>query len=160
MADVTIKLLWYRLTESTDNLVILWDSLKFLVAAGGTVLNYIFLFWIIIGFLTIIVITFLQNKDQLSSSTIGTTDQPSSFICIKCKSGLTASSGQLELKSADSVSWLNQVLQWTNLLNSRWKDSLTDHLLSSMTEESKKIGGDLFVTFEAVLPADDCAICL
>jgi len=146
MADVTIKLLWYRLTESTDNLVILWNSLKFLVAAGGTVLNYIFLFWIIIGFLTIIVITFLQNKDQLSSSTSGTTpstDQPSSFTCIKCKSGLTASSGQLEQKSADSVSWLNQVLQWTNLLNSRWKDSLTDHLLSSMTEESKKIGVSL-----------------
>lgn len=164
MADLTARLLWYRLGESTQSLICIWDGIQFVVDAGGTVLNWIFCCWILFGFLTMLFVAFHQYRVERFSSIDNRKDvqriQPQ--VCPKCSSSSNASSPSSNentsnrtnhtisqnfvtdpqpkpAEPANEDTWLDELLCWGKN-NCLWTRSIINGMLNNLTEESKKNG--------------------
>lgn len=155
MADITARLLWYRLGESSQNLAYIWDGIQFVVNAGGAVLNWIFICWVLFGFLTMLFVAFHQYRaDRYNNITkkVVTITQP----CSKCESSSSSSSPKIAEAAPTALlpppvtvsstpthmensSWLGDLLCWTTN-NCAWKGAVVNELLNSLTEESKNNG--------------------
>lgn len=152
MADLTARLLWYRLSESSEHMLLLWDGVAFVIDAGGTVLNYVFVGWLLVGILTIIIVTIMQHHDAVKNPREAYADN----ICGKCRGGFTRDerrTGLLQTSGSDTalprIEWLNDMLKWLNGRETLWKGPLLENLLSSMTEESRKLGVSRPAHFES-----------
>ncbi|XP_067939456.1 C2 domain-containing protein 2-like isoform X2 [Watersipora subatra] len=164
MADLTAQLLWYRIHESSEHLSLLWDGISFIVDAGGTVLNYIFLSWLLFGIVTIVIVSALQyheaSKHPRAESILYSQVDSVCKVCkAQCNKQSISASTSVSSIDADIFPqpqlWHNQVLEWLSNGNAHWKAPIMENLLTTLTDESRRLGGDLFVTFEAFLPVGD-----
>ena len=151
MADVTARLLWYRLSESSEYFQLLWDGILFVADAGGTALNYVFLFWLLFGILTIVIVSVIHHNepDRRTAKFNHYQYIPEEYTCKECKGSLNreysrmaasqSSTGSVPLQS-QHIQWQNSILEWLNNRDSQWKASFMESLLTVMTEESRKLG--------------------
>lgn len=116
MADVTLRLAWYRLTESCGDLAIWYDELSW---RRVDVLDMLILGWLAAAFLLIGVI---HAVVRLRRSGVGW--RPGSVFAV------TAGGG------GETVRWLNLVVSW--LRERQRTDWLVDECLKALSEEAKK----------------------
>lgn len=149
MADVTAKLLWYRLTESSAKLQIVWDGLCFVADAGGTVLNCIFVSWIIFGLVTFLFVTIAKSYEKQREKARDkqlNNGRPASD-CQKCRHikevnetdrhGSKLAEQFLQLPNFE---WLNAITSWLHTQPTQWKTPIVENLLTALTEESRREG--------------------
>lgn len=168
MADITARLLWYRLGESSRSLLYIWDGIQFVADAGGTALNWIFCCWILFGFLTMLFVAFHQHRLERFSSVDNRQvprRAPKPQLCPKCSSSANNSSpsSSIESNRIDHAishnfvtkppqpaepkepvniqvdTWLDDLLCWGKN-NCLWTRSVVNGMLNNMTEESKNNG--------------------
>ena len=149
MADLTAQLLWYRIHESSEHLSLLWDGLSFIVDAGGTVLNYIFLSWLLFGIVTIVIVSALQyheaSKHPRADSILYSQVDSVCKVCkAQCNKQSISASTSVSSIDADIFPqlqlWHNQVLEWLSNGNAHWKAPIMENLLTTLTDESRRLG--------------------
>ena len=149
MADVTARLLWYRLTESSENLRVLWDGICFIAEAGGMVLNCIFVSWILFGLLTFLYVTVSKSYEKQRAEARSRQQVYRhggiSVDCQKCryiKQVEEKEKEELRYSAPDMPSneWLNKVISWAHATENLSKSHIIENMLTTLTEESRRQG--------------------
>lgn len=149
MADVTARLLWYRLKESSQNLQVIWDGMCFFAEAGGMALNCIFVTWILFGLLTFLYVTisksYEKKQDEERKRQQSYRQGVASLNCQKCRYIAQVEEKEKEelrysTPEPPSNEWLSTVISWIHAQENSWKSRIIENMLTALTEESHKQG--------------------
>lgn len=116
MADLTLQLAWYRLSESCGELAVWYEDFSW---RRVEVLDMLFLGWLAVAFLAIGVI---HAVIRLRRAGVGW--RAGSVFAVKAVGG------------GETVRWLNLVMCW--LRERQRTDWLIDECLKALSEEAKK----------------------
>lgn len=153
MADITARLLWYRLGESSESLVTVWNGVRYVIDTGGTVLNWIFLLWVILG-LVLMALAVLKSNVEQSRTRENRLRSVQPLLCHKCSQDVllprpSGKDGKAEVVVSVShdpqKDWLNDMIGWLGGEEYCWRVPITDAFLTSLTQASKDCGVSLHI---------------
>lgn len=146
MADITARLLWYRIGESSESLFTIWNGMKYVIDTGGTVLNWIFLLWVMLGIILMVLATLKNNAEGSRSNHEYATRNGPPFP--HCKLSRDLSSPRQDEDSAKQAmgrslsynadkDWFSSVILWLSSEECCWRVPIIDTFLTALTQASK-----------------------
>jgi len=146
MADITLRLIWYRLGESSSSLYSLLNTIVFIRDAGGPILNTFFVCWLLLGIFIFILSGIKAKRDLEYEARLGRDVLQNG--CWRCQqqpaipaavSAVTPLLPDRQLHAAPqpgSERWVNDIIEWLHDQKATWTISLTEAMLSGLTERS------------------------